>query len=75
MNAKRFVEWYLMSSMIVGVPVLMAILVVAAERVVYTTTCETVRYRCDRSLTQSVDYIAEQVTDDTDVVITPKKRR
>ena len=75
MNAKAFVQWYLTSAMIVGVPVLMAILVIAAERIVYTTTCETVRYRCDRSLTQSVDYIAEQVTDDTDVVITPKKRR
>lgn len=75
MNAKRFCEWYLTSAMIVGVPVLMAILVVAAERIIYTTTCETVRYRCDRSLTQSVEYIAEQVTDDTDVIITPKRRK
>jgi hypothetical protein len=75
MNAKRFCEWYLMTSTLVGVPVLLAILVVAAERIIYTATCETVRYRCERSITQSVDYIAEQVTEDHDVVITPKKRR
>ena len=61
--------------MIVGVPVLLAILVIAAEKIVYTTTCETVRFRCEKSLTRSVDYVVEQVTDETDVVITPKRRK
>jgi hypothetical protein len=71
----KALTWFLITSTIVGVPVTIAILLIGIERSVATLTCETARVNCSRSFTQSIDYIAEQVTDETDVVITPKKRR
>jgi hypothetical protein len=71
----KALTWFLTTSTIVGVPVTIAILLIGIERSVATLTCETAQVHCSRSFTQSVDYIAEQVTDETDVVITPKKRR
>ena len=67
--------WFITTSTIVGVPVTVAILLIGIERSVATLTCETARINCNRSFTQSIDYIAEQVSDETDVVLTPKKRR
>jgi hypothetical protein len=71
----KALTWFLTTSTIVGVPVTIAILLIGVERSVATLTCETAQVNCSRSFTQSIDYIAEQVTDETDVVITPKKRR
>jgi hypothetical protein len=71
----KALAWFLTTSTIVGVPVTIAILLIGIERSVATLTCETARVGCNRSFTQSVDYITEQVDDDTDVVLTPKKRR
>lgn len=71
----KALTWFLTTSTIVGVPVTIAILLIGIERSVATLTCETARVGCNRSFTQSVDYIAEQVDDDTDVILTPKKRR
>ena len=71
----KALTWFLTTSTIVGVPVTIAILLIGIERSVATLTCETARVGCNRSFTQSVDYIAEQVDDETDVVLTPKKRR
>jgi hypothetical protein len=67
--------WFVQTSTIVGVPVTIVILLIAMERSFATLTCETARIGCDRSFTQSVDYIAEQVDANTDVIVTPKKRR
>ena len=71
----KALTWFLTTSTIVGVPVTVAILLIGIERSVATLTCETARINCSRSFTQSIDYIAEQVSDETDVVLTPKKRR
>lgn len=71
----KALTWFLTTSTIVGIPMTIAILLIGIERSVATLTCETARVGCNRSFTQSVDYIAEQVTDETDVVLTPKKRR
>ena len=71
----KALTWFLTTSTIVGVPVTIAILLIGIERSVATLTCETARVGCNRSFTQSIDYIAEQVTDETEVVLTPKKRR
>lgn len=65
--------WFLTTSTIVGIPVTLALILIGVERSVKTLTCETIRYGCNRSFTQSVDYVAEQVTDDTDVVLIPKR--
>jgi hypothetical protein len=67
--------WFITTATIIGVPVTIAIMLIGIERSVATLTCETARVNCNRSFTQSIDYIAEQVTDETDVVLTPKKRR
>lgn len=71
----KALTWFLTTSTIVGIPVTVAILLIGVERSVATLTCETARIGCNRSFTQSVDYIAEQVTDETDVVLTPRKRK
>lgn len=71
----KALTWFLTTSTIVGVPVTIAILLIGIERSVATLTCETARIGCNRSFTQSIDYIAEQVSDETDVVLTPRKRK
>ena len=71
----KALHWYLITSTIVGVPVLALIVIIGAQRALYTVTCETSRYRCDRSYIQGIDYIAEQVTEETDVILTPKRRK
>jgi len=71
----KALTWFLTTSTIVGVPVTIAILLIGIERSVATLTCETARINCSRSFTQSVDYIAEQVDANTDVIVTPKKRK
>lgn len=71
----KALTWFLTTSTIVGAPVTIAILLIGIERSIATLTCETARVGCNRSFTQSIDYIAEQVTEDQDVVLTPKKRR
>lgn len=71
----KALTWFLTTSTIVGIPVTIAILLIGVERSLATLTCETARVGCNRSFTQSVDYIAEQVTDETDVVLTPRKRK
>ena len=71
----KALTWFITTATIIGVPVTIAIMLIGIERSVATLTCETARVNCNRSFTQSIDYIAEQVTDETDVVLTPKKRR
>jgi len=71
----KALTWFLTTSTILGVPVTIAVILVGIDRSIHTLTCETVRYGCDRSFTQSVDYVAEQVTEDSDVVLIPKKRK
>jgi hypothetical protein len=71
----KALTWFITTATIIGVPVTIAIMLIGIERSVATLTCETARVNCNRSFTQSVDYIAEQVTDENDVVLTPKKRR
>jgi len=71
----KALAWFLTTSTIVGVPVLLYIAVIGAQRALMTVTCETARYGCSKSFVQSVDWIAEAVTDETDVVVTPRKRK
>lgn len=71
----KALTWFLTTSTILGVPVTIAVILVGIDRSIHTLTCETVRYGCDRSFTQSVDYVTEQVTEDSDVVLIPKKRK
>lgn len=71
----KALTWFLTTSTIVGVPVTIAVILVGIDRSIHTLTCEIVRYGCNRSFTQSVDYVAEQVTEDSDVILIPKKRK
>lgn len=71
----KAITWFLTTATIVGVPVTVALILVGTERAFHTLTCETARYNCSRSLIHSMDYILEQVDNDTDVVATPRKKR
>jgi hypothetical protein len=73
--SNKAITWFLTTATIVGVPVTIALILVGSERAFHTLTCETARYNCSRSLIHSLDYVVEQVDQDTDVVVTPKKRR
>lgn len=66
-------SWFLVTSMIVGVPVTVGLILVACERTLHTLTCETARYGCSRSLLHGVEYITEQVDSEHDVILTPQK--
>lgn len=65
-------SWFLVTSMIVGVPVTIGLILVTCERGLHTLTCETARYGCNRSLLHGVEYITEQVDSEHDVVLTPR---
>lgn len=71
----RCINFFVTLSAIVGAPVVIGGAIVLADRLVATVQCEVSRVRCEISYTQGVDYIAEQVTDDHDVVLTPKRKR
>jgi len=64
-------SWFLVTSMIVGVPVTIGLILVAFERTLHTLTCETAHYGCSRSLLHGVEYITQQVDSEHDVVLTP----
>ena len=66
-------SWFLVTSMIVGVPVTVGLILVACERTLHTLTCETAHYGCSRSLLHGVEYITEQVDNEHDVILTPQK--
>jgi hypothetical protein len=67
--------WFKVTSMIVGVPVTIGLILVACERTLHTLTCETARYACNRSLLHGVSYITEQVDSEHDVILTPQKHK
>lgn len=73
--SNRFVHWFLTTSTIVGIPLLLFIIAVGTERSIATLTCETAKVNCSRSFLSSVEWIAEQVDQDTDVVVAPKRRK
>ena len=66
-------SWFLVTSMSVGVPVTIGLILVACERTLHTLTCETAHYGCSRSLLHGVEYITEQVDNEHDVILTPQK--
>ena len=66
-------SWFLVTSMIVGVPVTVGLILVACERTLHTLTCETAHYGCSRSLLHGVEYITEQVDNEHDVILSPRK--
>lgn len=69
------IKWFLTTATVVGVPVTIALILVSAERTFHTLTCETVRYGCSRSFVHSLSYVVEQVSDESDVVLTPTPKR
>lgn len=70
-----YLSFFRTLSAIVGAPVVIGGAVILADRLVATVQCEVSRVRCERSFTQGVDYLAEQVTEDHDVVLTPAPKR
>lgn len=64
-------RWFLTTSMIVGVPVTVGLLLTGIERTFHTLTCETVRFNCSRSLVHGLSYVVERVDATHDVTLTP----
>ncbi len=75
---KDFIKLYLYASAIVGAPILAIILIAGLQRAVFTLTCETASYRCDRSFgaTQAVTGVVSQIVADDayDVEVKPRRK-
>lgn len=75
---REFTRLYFYASALVGAPILAVILLVGLQRAVFTLTCETAGYRCDKSFGASqvaTRVVSEIVADnDYDVEVKPRKR-
>ena len=67
------IRWFNMTSIVIGAPILAALLITGFERLTFTLTCESMRYGCERSLIRGAEWMIEQVDLGHDVVV--KKRK
>lgn len=74
---KDAIRIYFYASALVGAPILAIILIVGMQRALFTLTCETASYRCDRSFgaTQAVTGVVSQIVADEDYDVEVKPRR
>lgn len=72
-------RWFLQTSMLVGAPMLMILLVTGSQKVAFTFTCETVGYKCEYALGATdamTQYMGQLVAanPNTEIVSRPIKR-
>lgn len=80
MNLKSFCRWYYQSSALVGIPLLFLLLMMGAQKFMFTLTCSTAGYRCEYAL-GATDAMAEYMGDllaanpGVDLVAKPQKKQ
>ena len=47
---KQFYRWYQTTALIVGFPILAMLLFLGLQKFIFTSTCMTIGYRCERAI-------------------------
>jgi len=67
------IRWFAISSMVVGAPILAALMITGIERLTFTLTCESIRVGCERSFLRGPEWILETVERGEEVTAKRKK--
>lgn len=80
MNVKTFLRWYYQTAALVGIPVVFLLLMMGAQKFLFTLTCTTAGYRCEYAL-GATDAMAQYMGDllmsnpDMEIVSKPTGKR
>lgn len=79
-NVKTFLRWYYQTAALVGIPVVFLLLMMGAQKFMFTLTCTTAGYRCEYALgaqSAMAEYMSELVAgnDGMDIVAKPRAKR
>lgn len=79
-SMKTFFRWYYQTAALVGVPLLFLLLMMGAQKFLFTLTCTTAGYRCEYAIGATdamAEYMGELIASnpDTEIVSKPVKRR
>ncbi len=71
-------DWFLKTSMVVGVPVLLILLLTGFKTMTFTATCYGLNYKCEHALGANdslAQYMGEMLTANPNVDIVTSKRK
>ena len=73
------IKWYLQTAMLIGVPVLFIVLMLGAQKMLFTATCYTAGFRCEYAFGATdamTSFMSELVSSNpnVDIVTSPRKR-
>lgn len=71
-------RWFLTTSMLVGMPVVLLLVLLGIQKFAFTTTCYVANYRCEYAIGANggmADYMGELLAANPDVDIKAEKRR
>jgi ribose/xylose/arabinose/galactoside ABC-type transport system permease subunit len=76
---KTFFRWYYQTAALVGIPITFLLLMLGAQKFLFTLTCTTAGYRCEYAIgatSAMAEYMADLVADNPgmDIVAKPSKR-
>jgi hypothetical protein len=79
-NVKTFLRWYYQTAALVGIPVVFLLLMMGAQKFLFTLTCTTAGYRCEYALgaqSAMAEYMSELVAsnNDMDIIAKPRTKR
>ena len=77
---KAFLKWYYQTAALVGIPVVFVLLMMGAQKLLFTLTCTTAGYRCEYAI-GATDAMAQYMGDlltsnpDMEIVSRPTQKR
>lgn len=79
-NVKTFLRWYYQTAALIGIPITFLLLMMGAQKFMFTLTCTTAAYRCEYAIgatSAMAEYMAELVAgnDDMDLVAKPRVKK
>lgn len=79
-SMKTFLRWYYQTAALVGIPVVFLLLMMGAQKFLFTLTCTTAGYRCEYALgaqSAMAEYMSELVAsnNDMDIIAKPRTKR
>lgn len=79
-SMKTFLRWYYQTAALIGIPITFLLLMIGAQKFLFTLTCTTAGYRCEYALGATdamAEYMSELVAsnDGMDIVAKPRQRK
>lgn len=79
-SIKTFLRWYYQTAALIGIPITFLLLMMGAQKFVFTLTCTTAGYQCEYALGATdamAEYMSELVAsnNEMDIVAKPRTRK